>query len=113
MPNTFLTLKNVREQGGLLHWPEILIPTLNTGFSSAFRLCNQNSTLRNRNVTKMQAFLFACILSAVMEKQTRKSGKLLLSGINRPQDVAELGGGGAKPKSGHAQQRYRDTPREV
>lgn len=87
-------------------------PTLNhTGFSSVFWLCNQKSTLRNEDVTKMQAFLLACILSAVMEKQTGRSGKLL-SSVNRSPGSGwtSCGGGGAKPKSGHSHQRYRDTP---
>lgn len=85
MLNTFLTLKDVRDQRDQLHLPGIPLPYTQPHwlFSSVFRLCNQNSTLRNGDVTKMQAFLFACILGAVTEKQTGRSRKLLLCSVNR------------------------------
>lgn len=78
MPNTFLTLKNVREQRDQLHLHGIPLPyTQPHWLQFGTGLCNQNSTLGNRDGTKMQAFLFACILRAAMEKHTGRSGKLL------------------------------------
>lgn len=59
----------------------------------------------------MQAGFFACILSAVMEKQTGGVRKTTSKQCKQVPGkwLNKLGGGGAKPKSGRSQQRYRDT----
>lgn len=83
MLNTFVMLKDVREQRDQLHLSGIPLPYTHPHWLQFGILIMQpDSTLRNGDVTKMQAFLFACILSAAMEKQTGRSGKLLGS-VNR------------------------------
>lgn len=83
MPNTFLTLKNIREQRDQLHLHGIPLPyTQPQWLQFGIRVMQSEFHTEKRDVTKMQAFLFACVLSAVIEKQTGRSGKLLLSSVN-------------------------------